>query len=469
MCDARDGTDSLPSGRVRAAMWFFPSNRRPTRPDRARAGTRRAGTWVLVAASLVASCSQPGTGMARVAERGDVPRALQMYRAHVRERRAADPDALAEIALAVLRRAAASPDARERAAGFSAVRSLGLRAREIYEELARQQGIVGDRAAAALYDLDGRRGSPPLRLVVAARSTEPERRVAGLAALEGNGEVAALVSALDDVSPEVRRQAAMRLSRAGARPEATRALAEHALRDPDASVRAAAVNALGGHGEAAAGALEQALGDRESFIRMMVPSALAQAAPARAEALLAPLLAREPTPLSLEAARVLAGRRNPLAEGYVLGALESRDPSVRAQAAVAAISLADGHLAALAPHIEDADVEVQVRVAGILASRDEYRARVIRALRPVAQRPEPMVAIRALGVLAEAGDAEAAMPLRGALASPDANVRRLAVLSWSHLVAAGVGDVDALAPLLEDADRSVRLMAAVEIVRLATR
>ena len=86
----------------------------------------------------------------------------------------------------------------------------------------------------------------------------------------------------------------------------------------------------------------------------------------------------------------------------------------------------------------------------------------------MARLPDGFVAIRALSVLAQHGDATAADPIREALDSPDATVRRLAVLAWSDATGAS-GDCDPLVPRLRDDDRSVALLAAVEIVLIASR
>ena len=66
------------------------------------------------------------------------------------------------------------------------------------------------------------------------------------------------------------------------------------------------------------------------------------------------------------------------------------------------------------------------------------------------------------------GDAAVADPIREALDSPDPTVRRLAVLAWSDATGAS-GDCDPLALRLRDDDRSVALLAAVEIVLIAAR
>lgn len=428
----------------------------------------RVVPWLVLVLGLVAGCDTPALRIRRIAEQGTISGALRAYREHVRERGSPNPDALAEIASVVLRNAAASSELRERSAGFSALRSLGMRARDFYLVLRQKPGVVGDRAAAALYDLEGREGPPPDRLLEAARSIDPERRVAGLAALEGRRDLLGLVAALDAVAAEVRRAAAQRLARFRGESGAFDPLVRHALHDPDPMVRAACVTALAEHGERALPTLQRALEDTEAWVRTAALSAVVRAHPVRGEALLASRLGDVPTPESLEAARILASRGHQRASEHILAALQDERPSIRAQAAVAAAALGSSYQFRLSAHIEDADAEVRLRIAAMLVREEAYRARAIRALQPLARQPDPHVAIRALTVLAEAEDGSAAEPLRGALRAPEAVIRRQAVIAWSHLVGTS-GDADPLAPLLEDPDLSVRLTAATEIVRITAR
>jgi HEAT repeat protein len=419
--------------------------------------------------SAAAACITPRAQIRRTADHGDIAAALRMYRSHVQERGAPNPDALADVALVVMRRAASSDDPRDRAAGFAALRSIGPRARDVYNALSDRPGAVGDRATAALYELDGREGPPPARLTFAAGTSDPERIVAGLVALDARRDVNGLVRALTTEWPEVRRAAAQRLGRMRADAAVAHALAEGALHDADAMVRAACVMSLAGQGPGGVDAIAHALDDPDIVVRLVAIWSLAQAVPSEARERLSRFFEPGSDPmLAIEAARALATHSDAAAIEYILGALDDARDDVRAQAAVAAAALPDRVMDRLAPHIEDADVEVRIRIAGRFAGRDAYRARVIRAMRPIAMRPDPIVAVRALQVLAEAGDPEAAGPLRGALASRDDTVKRIAVLAWSHL-AGSSGEADPLAPLLEDRDRSIRLMAAAEIVRIASR
>lgn len=392
-----------------------------------------------------------------------------MYRAHVQERGASNADALSDVALVVLRNAAQSSDPRERNAGFSALRSLGTRARDTLAGLADRAGVVGDRATSALYELDGREGPPPQRLTLAAGTSDPERIVAGLVSFDARHDVPGLSRALTSEWPEVRRAAAQRLSRYRGDHNAAHALAEQALHDTDYMVRASCVTALASYAAAGLDAIVHALEDPELTVRLVAIWSLAQAMPAEARERLLPWLTDGHDPISaIEAAHALAARGDPVAAQYVIHALDDSRDDVRAQASVAASSLPERYMDAIAAHIEDADVEVRIRIAGRFASREAFRTRVIRALRPVSLRPDPIVAVRALEVLAEAGDPEAAGPLRGALSSHDTTVRRVAVMAWSHLAGTS-GETDPLGPLLQDPDLSIRLMAAAEIVRIASR
>ena len=432
-------------------------------------GTRTSIAIVLAIALGFPGCVTPRAEIRRTANHGDIHGALGMYRAHVIDRGAPNADALADIALIVMRRAASSANARERNAGFAALRSVGLRAHDAFVALAEAPGAIGDRALAALYDFDGHEGPIPARLLAAATSSDPERAVAGISALDGRHDSAGLLHALESETPEIRRAAAQRLARARVDAGVVHALAEHALHDADDMVRAACVSALAGQGENGVDAIVHALDDPDLVVRLVAIYSLAQAVPSEARERLEHLFAadRDPT-LALEAARALAQHGDNAAVEYILAALDNGRADVRAQAAVAASSLPDRVMDRLAPHIEDADVEVRIRIAGRFASREAYRPRVIRSLRAVALRPDPIVAVRALQVLAEAGDPDAAAPLRGALASHDTTVRRVAVIAWSHL-AGNSGESEPLAPLLEDRDLSIRLMAAAEIVRIAAR
>jgi HEAT repeat protein len=304
---------------------------------------------------------------------------------------------------------------------------------------------------------------------VALRSGDIERRIAALVAVRGRTAVRRLTRLSHDRDAQMRAAAVRELARRRGNAEAAQALVDRVRDDDDASVRTAAVMALGAHGEAAKAALTAALDDRDSMVRMAAPAALMAAVPDEALALLPPRMTEQPSNLAIEVARVLATRQHADAEAYVLRCLRAAPPALRPQAAVAAQALSGASIDALAPFLRDADPEVSIRIASVLVRREEHRQATLEALRPLAARPDGFLAVRALGVLAGAGDPWALDPIRQALQASDANVRRLAVIAWPQAIGAQGSDCDALAPLLRDTDRSVALLAAMEIVLIASR
>lgn len=432
----------------------------------------RVGRWVhgvLLAAVVATGCASAAGPVRAAARAGDITRASTLYQSYVEQRGDSDADTLAYMAAEVMRHAAMSRDPAERTQGFGALLSAGGLGREILESLADQPGVVGDRAASALFVQDGRRGARPPRLTAALASDDVERRVAGLVTLRGRAGVTAILRAMQDPSPRIRAVATQQLARLRVDPRGFDALVARLRDDDDPSTRAAAVMALGGRGDEAADVLVAALDDRDVGVRMSAPSALMSAAPEVARARLPPMLVQPPTMMSLEVARVLCAHGDEGAARYLLAALREGPRSMRAQAAVGAGALREPMLSELTELLRDDDPEVTLRVAAVLARDEAHREAALAALRPLARSPSAFDSVRALGVLAQHGDPSATAPLRAALASAtDARVRRLAVLAWPDATR-GASDCDALLPLLRDPDRSVALLAAVEILVIAAR
>ena len=423
----------------------------------------------MAALAAALGCSGATTQVRRAAERGDLVGALRLYNDYVEERGDGDPDLLAEVALTVLRDAASSDDARVRSAGFSALRGIGVHAREVLEALATREGVVGDRAASVLFELDNRSGRPPERLRAALRSSDTERRTAALVILQGPRGLRRLVRLSRDPDATLRAAVVRELARLRGEHAAAEAIIACASNDADPSVHTAAVMALGGHGHDGVETLLAALHDADSIVRLAAPSALMAASHEDAARALAPLLTPDVSNLSVEAARVLASRHDEAAENYIVEALHHARAPLRPQAAVAAQSLSPSHFDDIAPLAADPDPEVSIRIASILSRSERHRAEAVAALRPLAERPDGFVAVRALGVLANLGETWARDRVREAFASSDANVRRLAVIAWPQAIGPQGSDTEPLAPLLRDADRSVAMLAAMEIVLIAAR
>lgn len=431
--------------------------------------SRRCSRYAL-AAALVAllGCAGQGRVVREAAVRGEVGVALRAYARLVESRGEGDPDLLADVAMATLERAATQDDIAVRAAGFSGLRSLGVRSRDVLERLARSPGPVGDRASAALYDLDGRRGDPPRRLREAARRGDTEGRVLGAVALRGRRGRRTLLAWTRDRDPIVRLTAAQYLGRLRDDADALEALATLSRDDADRGVRTVATSALGGHGAAALPALRAVLEGDDPPARMSAPGALMAAAPEEAEALLRPFLSMPVDAFVVESARALAGRGVAPAQTLLIEVMRRGRRELRAQAAVAAPMLLQSQAAALVECLELEEPEVVLRVAAALVRDPNHRDRARGAMRRLAMHPDGFVAVRATAALGALGEPGTLSALRRALASPEPGVRRVAVMAWSDALQGGA-DCDPLAPLLGDPDRSVALMAAVQIVLIAAR
>ncbi len=391
---------------------------------------------VVALALALSGCSGALASIRAAASQGDISRAARLYHAHVDSRGYADPEALAVVAVEVLRRCAASDDARVRSATFALLKSLGALARPALEPLARRDGVVGDRAAALLYELDGRDSAPPQRLREALRSADVERRIAGISSLRGRSGLRRLVTL---------------------------------ARDDDPRVRAAAVTSLGPLGGPAAEALQVALSDADPRVRMLAPSALMSASTDVAVGALVALLTPEASALSIEAARVLASHGDARGGAHILDALQRATGELRAQAASAAASLPRANEATLAALMTDRDPEVALRISTAMLRREGRRPSAVSALRALASRPEAAVSVRAYVALATTGDERAQRSVAEAMWSSDESVRRLAAGAWPRVVGAESSAVDPLALLLTDADRALAATAAAGVLAIAAR
>lgn len=421
---------------------------------------------IAVLALALFGCAGPSRAVRDAIRREDLAAALGAYERYVEARGDGDADLLADIALATLRRLAASDEPGERNAGFAALRASGALGLDALEALALREGVVGDRAALTLWELRDRDAAAPPRLRDALRSHDRERRLAGLSALRPARARRRLLRLLGDGDPVIRAAAAQRLSSLRG-DQVTDALLSRLSDDPDDGVRAACVRSLGGR-ERGVDAISAALDDRSTFVRMAAPAALVASSLDAARTRLIPLLERGINALSVEAARALAARDVEEGVRLLFAAMRGDRAPLRAQAAVAASSLARRHADALASLLDADDAELVLRVATALSRGGPRRDVALRALRRLARSPDGFIAVRALQSLAARGDAGVAEPLRQALASPEAGVRRVAVLAWGDLVGAS-GDLDALAPLLRDEDRSVVALAAMQIILGAAR
>lgn len=390
----------------------------------------------VVLALALSGCSGALASIRAAASQGDVARAARLYHAYVDNRGYADPEALSVVAMEVLRQCASSDDARVRAATFALLKTLGPLARPALEPLARREGVVGDRAAALLHELDGRDGTPPQRLREALRSPDVERRIAGMSSLRGRSGLRRLVTLAHDDDPRV---------------------------------RATAVTLLGAYGTSAVEALRAALTDADPRVRMLAPSALMTASASAAGESLGALLTPDATALSIESARVLASHGDARGVTHLLDALQHAAGELRAQAASAAGALPTASEATLAALMRDRDPEVALRIATVMLRRPQRRQAALTALRALAARREATLSLRAYVALGATGDEHAQRAVVEAMWSSDESVRRLAAGAWPRVVGAEASAVDPLALLLTDADRVLAATAAAGVVAIAAR
>ncbi len=321
-------------------------------------------------------------------------------------------------------------------------------------ELAAPEVGRRQQAAYALARLGP--GGAPAASALALALRDPDRYVrevaagalAALAVADPSAAVLrpclpALLAALEDGRPEVRREAVGLLFRAGnPPPPLDAALLEplrRGLRDADAAVRASAAACLGQlvpAGTVARADLAGALADADADVRVWAATALASLGPAEhVQALRARLADAEP-----KVRAAVVGALGDLALlPDVVGRLDDPAPSVRA-AAAATVQVLGWRARAARPALEAraADADAGARAA----------------------------AVTALGSL---GDAQAVPTLRAALADAATEVRAAAAVALGDVGPEGLSAAAELGAALGDVEPGVRLAAAVGLARHGAR
>lgn len=420
----------------------------------------RAAFFVLGALTLLSSCaSGPRARIANAIERGEVEAALEGYE-RLRASEGADDALLGRVAALVLEREASSADDAVRRAAVQQLSLAGTAGMPILERLARSEGPARLGALEAL----ARRGRPEARAELASLvdSDDPVERAAAIVALDPEDDQERLLALIDSPDAAVRAKALEALRLRAADPEVLAQLVERARRDPAPRARAAAVRALGGATAAALEALEERLGDADVAVRMAAAGVLA-ADPTGRHAL-APLLDAPPSPAGIEAARVLFGTSPPelelatKARAFLIEALGTADPKLRAQAATAFASFAAEREDFGAPLREALDSEsepaVRLALARALAPHDRAASRAaLEALLATSGMPQ----LQAAALLAETGHAEARAVLGDVLAAGAPSILRRTA---ARALARDARRPDAVRGALADPDPFVRVYAA---------
>ena len=267
--------------------------------------------------------------------------------------------------------------------------------------------------------------------------------------------IGVLVQALKDARPATRRLAAQILGKMGSQPAAEPLSAS--VSDPDASVRAAALAALGTLG-AAEEAVAAALGDPDADVRLQALTALTAMEAGEAQSALLkvePLLSDPALNVRMQAAVALARMgAGPTARATLLAALEERDVHVR-EAALEAFGKA-------APYLNgSADAEPVIRL--LADTLTVVRLAACHALAPLHDAASAQALATRLHDADPAVRNAAAQALRGRGAESAEFV--LSVLE-SEFPAAREAALDALTPGSIQQSERLRRFAREEISRL---
>ncbi len=417
--------------------------------------------------ALLAACgSAPRGRVAAAIERDDLDGAMEAYDA-LRAVEGTDPPLLGRVAALLLEREARSDDPARRRAAVQQLAMAGTPGTPGLDRLAALPGV--DPARLEALEALARRGQEDARLALRALADHPDPDVAAFAVLgmDASLDRALLLERAHGPGARVRREALSRLRAAASDPAVRQVLEEAARVDAEASVRAAAVRALGDAGADAVPMLRERLGDPDPSVRMAAVGALMEADEARGRLALGAMLEIAPDPAGVEAARLLA-QASEAAEGlagrdaahaFLRRALRSPDASLRAQAGVAIASLPidrapplDALREALGP---EPSPNVRLSLARALFRHDPSAAQS--ALVALARGGEGMVRVQAAALLAAERDLDARRTLEAVLGSDEPSiVRRTAARALAR---------DALAPdlarhVLRDADPLVRIYAA---------
>jgi HEAT repeat protein/beta-lactamase regulating signal transducer with metallopeptidase domain len=294
-----------------------------------------------------------------------------------------------------------------------------------------------------------------------ASEPPPVRRTTRSQSGERDSAVGALAEALRDPVASVRQAAAEALG--SARDSvAVRALMEVLRTDDSPLVRRSAAWSLGEIGdELAIATLSEALSrDRDVEVRKNAASALGRIDNNRATPALAQAIERDTeASVRIEAAEALANIEDPAAIDALIRVLDrDRDPGVR-RAVIEAIDNLESTRAvpAVSRALRDADVEVRRAAAQALGSMDDKEA--VEPLMVAARDTDPEVRHAVMHALSSLSDRRAIPIFTGALSDPDVEVRRAA--------AEGFGNIDRLrtAPpelirAMDDRDAEVRHQVA---------
>ena len=375
--------------------------------------------------------------------------------------------ALREVSLVILSRGLAEPHTRH-----AAMRGLvvaGDEARSTLAALVESSDLHISTFAAALLFRQGReteRIASLLRDALEAEDTD--LRIAAIGALGNAAEEEAFFSPLlEDPDPRVRRAAIQALgSRSDFDPSA-RLLSPLAAGDPDPATRARALRALSRLDvdmEAVLPLVVAALESDSLALRLAAVAALSRRADEAApRAALRSAMASLEGPAAVRAALALARNGDEEALQRLEGILLGSEIPLASTVAIGAAGVGDDVNDLLSRALQHEEPEVRLHVASHLLSSTE-RARALTELHALSELPG-WVGVQASITLASEGD-EAAITRLASSLDEEAPELRAHVAASAGLMPGGLV---LLRPRLADEDESVRVAAAVGVLRLLAR
>lgn len=284
-----------------------------------------------------------------------------------------------------------------------------------------------------------------------------------LGVVDAEADHAALMAGLHHAGARV-RDVALRRLRSNLTPQEALELRELSRLDPDANVRATAIEGLAARGLVDALWLRQRLDDPDLSVRTLVMRALAELDCAVARETLSDRLLGAPSSDGLAAARAMA-RCGPEALDVAVTAvrrtLASSNAALRAEAATTADRFAWLRVPDWFAQAMTSDPVPAVRLAltmSVALTQPELAQQQLRALMRSDNR---MVSLQAAVALVEAGDEQALQTVVQARTQQDVAVRRAAFRALGRLVRGGAW----LASGLDDEDANIRLTAASGLLR----
>lgn len=426
--------------------------------------------FVFVFVLAVACGSGPRLAVSSALDRRDVGGAITAYE-HVRDSDGDDDALLRRIAELMLEQEGASEPADRRDAALRQLALAGTAGRSTLERLG-QGGSVHALAVLAEHGS----GSAREALRIHIDSEDPDVRAAAVLGLSIDSDRELLLSLAAEPSTRVRAAAVARLAELAPESVARGVLEERARIDPDPSVRAAAVRALGSFDTAAISLIRERLSDPIASVRMTAVAALLHADRDGGRTVLASLFEAPPSAQGIEAARLLGTRLErdqppteedaSAARAYLLSALSANEAGLRSQAAVALSTLrgpAEIETSLAHALAVEADAGVKLAIARALLPLEHGENAALEAIRALSAADVTMTSLQASIVLAARHESAGVDRVEAAMHGADIPLRRVAARALAR---------DAMLPAraepaLSDPDALVRIQAAGGILAAA--